>query len=514
MRISRRALLRGAAVAGAVTVLPAGAMAGYVWTSAGRGNVGEVSFGRPLAIPPLAGGVRDVRGRVRVELRLQAGRAELLPGKRTETWGVNGNYLGPTIRVRRGDTLAPVVRNTLPEATTLHWHGAELPAVSDGGPHQMVRPGEVWEPTWRMDQPAATLWYHPHPHGRTKEHVYRGIAGLLLVDDGMADGLLPAEYGVDDIPLIVQDKNFRSDGGLDTTNINWGGFAVTGLLGSEILVNGVWGPVLEVRSERVRLRLLNAANARIFDFVFGDGREFHVVAGDAGLLAAPVPVDHLQLSPGERAEVVVGLRPGERVRLRSRPPDLGANPLFDRLSGGDDEFDILELRAAADLRPAPPLPATLPAPARLPPPAGGRTERRFTLGEFHINGKVMDPARIDDVVSLGSTEIWRVRNDNTAPHNFHVHNAAFEVLEVSGRPPDPASRGRKDTVYVPPGVDVRLLVRFGQYPSPTWPYMYHCHLLAHEDAGMMGQFVVVEPGTDPATVAPPPVGDDNGHHHD
>ncbi|WP_369122430.1 multicopper oxidase domain-containing protein [Micromonospora deserti] len=125
----------------------------------------------------------------------------------------------------------------------------------------------------------------------------------------------------------------------------------------------------------------------------------------------------------------------------------------------------------------------------------------------------MDASRIDAVVPLGSTEIWRLRNDVGLPHNFHIHNAAFEVLEVAGRRPEPAGRGRKDTVYVPPGAEVRLLVQFGAYPSPTWPFMFHCHLLAHEDAGMMGQFVLVTPGTDPAVVAPPAPAD-IGHHHD
>ncbi|GAA3786339.1 multicopper oxidase family protein [Micromonospora maritima] len=514
MGLSRRALLRGTAVVGATVGLPAAGLAGYVWTTTRRSNVGRVSFDRPLAIPPLAAGVRGADGRLRVDLRLQSGRTELLPGRQADTWGVNGSHLGPTVRVSRGDVLAPRVRNDLPEATTLHWHGMELPAECDGGPHQMIRPGALWQPAWRVDQPAATLWYHPHPHGRTKEHVYRGVAGLLYVDDGAADGLLPDDYGVDDIPVIVQDRNFTRQGRLDEDGIAFGGLSVTGLLGSEILVNGVWGPVLGVRTELVRLRVLNASNARIYDFVLDHGRGFHVVAGDNGLLPAPVPVDHLRLSPGERAELLVELRPDERVRLRSRPPDLDADLAVDRLAGGADEFDILELRAAPSLRPAPPLPVALPAPPRLAPPLAGRRERVLRFGDFLIDGRTMDLSRIDAVVPLGSTEIWRLRNDVGTPHNFHIHNAAFEVLDVAGRPPGAAWRGRKDTVYVPPDTEVRLLVQFGAYPSPTWPFMFHCHLLAHEDAGMMGQFVLVPPGTDPTVVAPPPVADHNAPHHD
>jgi FtsP/CotA-like multicopper oxidase with cupredoxin domain len=138
----------------------------------------------------------------------------------------------------------------------------------------------------------------------------------------------------------------------------------------------------------------------------------------------------------------------------------------------------------------------LPAPPSPGPPAPGRPERLIELGDFLINGRTMDMGRIDELVPLGSTEVWRIHNTVDIPHNFHIHNAGFEVLDIDGRPPEPWMRGRKDTVYARPGSQMRLLVQFGQYAGTEPPYMFHCHLLAHEDANMMGQFALVEPGTD------------------
>jgi FtsP/CotA-like multicopper oxidase with cupredoxin domain len=495
--VSRRTALRGLGLGALAVVVPAVGVSAYAWTSTSRSNAGRVVFGRPLAVPPLLEGVRLPTGEVGLDLRLQAGTAELLPGRRTPTWGVNGPHLGPTVRVRRGDVLAPRVRNDLPEATSLHWHGMKLPAVADGGPHTMIEPGAVWTPTWRVEQPAATLWYHPHPHGTTKDHVYRGVAGLLLVEDGEAAGLLPGTYGVDDVPVVLQDVNIAEDGALDTTGIAYGGIDVVGLLGSDVLVNGTWGPVLRVSTELVRLRVLNSSNSRIYDLVLDDERPFHLVGADSGLLPAPVELEHLLLSPGERAELLVRVRPGERLLLRSRPPDLQGKVVYDRLTdhlaGGDDSFELLVLEAAERLAPSPPIPTALPAADQVLP--GGR-RRLLELGDFTINGALFAMDRVDAVVPLGGPEQWRILNDQGVPHNLHIHNADFTVLSVDGGPPPARLGGRKDTIYVAPGTDVELAVSFGQYPDPHVPYVFHCHLLAHEDAGMMGQFVVVEPGTE------------------
>jgi FtsP/CotA-like multicopper oxidase with cupredoxin domain len=184
-----------------------------------RRHTGELRFERPLAIPPLLEPKTDANGRKIFELDLRQGKAELLPGRRTWTWGVNGPHLGPTLRASRGDRIAMRVRNRLPEATTLPWHGMHLPAIADGGPHQMIEPGDSWEPSWRIDQPAATLWYHPHMMGSTEEHLYRGVAGMFILDDSSSADLdLPRTDGVDDIPVIVQDKRFNDDGELELSS--------------------------------------------------------------------------------------------------------------------------------------------------------------------------------------------------------------------------------------------------------------------------------------------------------
>ena len=175
-----------------------------------------LAFTNRLGIPPPAEPLIDPDGAKRFTLTLGTGETELLPGKITKNmWGVNGSYLGPVVRVERGDRVRMQVVNRLPEATTLHWHGMRLPARMDGGPHRMIEPGATQTPEWTVDQPATTSWFHPHPHERTAMHVYRGVAGLFLIDD--PDGPeLPSAYGVDDIPLIVQDKVLDGDGQLET----------------------------------------------------------------------------------------------------------------------------------------------------------------------------------------------------------------------------------------------------------------------------------------------------------
>ncbi|MBM7093806.1 multicopper oxidase domain-containing protein, partial [Streptomyces sp. S12] len=140
-------------------------------------------FDNALAIPPLAESTVEQDGTRVFSLRMQAGETEFRDGVRTPTWGFNGTYLGPTLRAKRGEKVRVRITNELGEASTVHWHGMHLPARMDGGPHQMIAPGGTWTPHWTVDQPAATLWYHPHPHGKTEEHVRRGLAGLFLLDD-------------------------------------------------------------------------------------------------------------------------------------------------------------------------------------------------------------------------------------------------------------------------------------------------------------------------------------------
>nr|WP_127820391.1 multicopper oxidase domain-containing protein [Microbacterium sp. CPCC 204701] len=477
--------------------------AGGIWFASNSARAtppaaGTVEFSRPLAVPPLA--PSRVEDGVRVfELSADEAATTFEDGRSTPTLGYNGSYLGPTLVASRGEQVRVHVANRLDRATTVHWHGMHLPAAMDGGPHAPIAPGATWHPGWEVDQPAATLWYHPHLHALTREQVDAGLAGMFLLrDEEEASLSLPRQYGVDDIPVIVQDRSFNADGSFAGSI----GMQFDGVLGDTILVNGTVAPYLDVTTERVRLRLLNGSSARMYDFGLADGREFDLIASDGGLLAEPVASTSVPLSPGERAEIVVTVEPGERVALRSNPPDPA-------LHAGSASFDVLELRATASLAPRPEVPAEL---ASLPAADAGDAvaERSFVMSGHNINDRQMDRGRADFTATVDTSEVWTVRNENPLPHSFHVHDTQFRVLSVDGSPPPARLAGLKDTIALEWSRDYRILVRFEDYADPTTPYMYHCHLLWHEDQGMMGQFLVVAPGQRPELKRPE--GDSDDHH--
>ncbi|WP_329060235.1 multicopper oxidase family protein [Streptomyces sp. NBC_01429] len=499
--MKRRAALKalGFGIGGAVVLTSGGY--GVYYAAAAQDTVGKIAFDKALSIPPLAESKISTSG-VRVfTLGIQSGRTRFKSGSTTRTWGVNGTYLGPTIRARRGEQVEFAVRNGLDQDTSLHWHGMHLPAAMDGGPHQIVPAGETWRPRWTIDQPAATLWYHPHIHGSTADHMYRGLGGLFLIDDEDTEtSKLPSEYGVDDIPMIVQDRAFDGDNQFEE-RVPLGGSL--GVIGDEVLVNGTIGPYVDVTTGLVRLRLLNGSNARLYNFGFSDDRTFSLVATDGGLLARPWNTERLYLSPGERAEIVVAFKPGERVELRSYPSEYGG--FLGRIEGFDDRLDICRFRAAAALSDGAEIPSSL---GDAPDLAGEKVarERSFVLSSDQINGRSMAMDRIDFGVREGTVEVWDVVNDNGFLHNFHVHDVQFQVLTVDGGKPEPHLRGWKDTVLLAQGKHYRLAMRFRGHTDPNRPYMYHCHLLQHEDNGMMGQFVVLGEGEKVGAVP-------QTHHH-
>jgi suppressor of ftsI len=509
----RRLLIGGGVILGGCVAIPMGGAATFFLANQPDSNVGDLDFTNPLAIPPLLDPEPDADGRKVFDLTLQTGQTRIVPDGQAETWGVNGPFLGPTLRARRGDDVAFAVHNELPDDTSIHWHGMHLPAAMDGGPHQMIAVGDTWEPEWAIDQPASTLWYHPHPHGETAKHVYRGVAGMFLIDDDESDGLdLPREYGVDDLPLIIQDKKLTDDGDLtmDTGSFfeQIGGSASFGVLGDRILVNGTYDPYLEVTRTLMRFRILNGSNARFFNLGFDDYRPFHLIATDNGLVPGePVELTRLQLGPGERAEIVVAFTEDDDIVLRSFEQNLGDSG---RQIGANDTYDIIAFRAADELGSSSALPGDLGSGGESPGVPADATVRDVELnGHGKINGKAMDMTRIDEVVPAGALEIWNVRSSGQ-PHTFHIHGATYHVLEVDGREPDASIRGPKDTVFVGPGHAVTLAVQFDSYTDPEMPYMFHCHILRHEDNGMMGQFVVVEPGTEDSVSRT--IESHHGHH--
>ena len=256
----------------------------------------------------------------------------------------------------------------------------------------------------------------------------RGLAGMFIVDDDN-DVRLPKAYGVDDLPVIVQDRSFGGDGEFNTRD-----------RGDTLLVNGTLAPYFDVTTEKVRLRLLNGSTARVYDFGLSDDRSFAMVASDGGLLEQPFAAKRIRLSPGERAEIIVAFRPGETTVLRSFGPDLGDNFFADVFGGGRDQFDVLELRAAARLAPSPDVPARLATIDRLDPANAAQT-RNFRLTGTNINGDEMDMNRVDEVVTVDTTEVWEVSNQDGQIHSFHVHDVQFQVLSVDGRAPDASLRG-------------------------------------------------------------------------
>ncbi|TDW31319.1 multicopper oxidase family protein [Cryobacterium psychrophilum] len=453
-------------------------------------TVGTVDFSNPLLIPPLAPSTVAADGTRSFDLTAQADTTQFTPGVDTETWGYDQGFLGPTLVMDRGEHVQMNVTNTLAEATTVHWHGMRLPARMDGGPHQLLAPDASWHPDWTIDQPASTLWYHPHVSGQTEHQVEMGLAGMIILHDDAERALdLPSTYGVDDIPVMVQDRRFDENGQM-VTDVR--GFI--GPLGDQMLVNGTVDPFLDVTTDVVRLRLLNASASRVYNFAFNDERSFDLIGTDGGLLRSPAPMTGIRLSPGERAEVLVRMVPGETVTLRSTPPDLGLKPTVSEQNAGADTLDVLELRAAGTLTAEAVTPSSL-VPMQKLSASDASQKRSFVLNGYNINNKLMDMGRIDETVEANSTEVWTVENTMPMPHNFHVHAVQFQVLRVGSAPPPPELAGWKDTIYLEPGVRYELIMQFGPYTDPNSPYMYHCHLLAHEDAGMMGQFVVVKPET-------------------
>jgi len=506
----------------AVVVLVVAASFAYPYVR-GTEYVNEgVALEHPLAIPPLLEPA-IVNGEKVFSLTAKSGRTELMPGAASETAGYNGTLLGPTIRAHRGERVRVEVNNELGETTTVHWHGMHLPAIMDGGPHQPIPPGNTWSPHWTVNNAAATLWYHPHTMGKTAEQVYSGLAGMFIVDDENSDALgLPNIYGVDDIPLIVQDRNFDDTGNLtyvrDKAQDNFGA------MGDTILVNGTHGPYLDVPKQLIRLRVLNASNARRYDFGFSDGRPFRQIATDGGLLEAPVERTRMLLSPGERAEIIVDMSQTDQpVTLMSHEIQ-GAAPmmhLMRTLSVGDNDeyqiFKILELRPQGTAATPGELPARLNTIAPLRAEDAARTRLFAITDRMSINAKPMDHARIDEVVTKDDIEIWEIDNREALfYHPFHIHDVQFQILDRDGRPPSDYERGWKDTVVVNPLEKVRVIARFSDYADPHTPYMYHCHILEHEDMGMMGQFVVVEHPSDETSVVSPldgTTGTDHGHGH-
>lgn len=482
-----------------------------------------------LVVPPVLTGVGPNN-----DYYLRAHDSSYTISDGTDTFRVNTmSYnnlpiLGPTIIWNTGDSVRMHLHNETGMTSTCHWHGAHVPAWCDGGPHDSIMMDSTWNPYFKVMDPPSTMWYHPHLHMHTESQVQMGMAGMIIINDP-ADPFyasLPHTYNVDDFPLVLQDKNLLAlspgTGYIDTCCS----------MGPTTVVNGVHAPVLTVPAQRVRFRILNGASERAFNLSFSDSTTYYVIATDAGYTAAPVQMDtgHVLMGGGERIEWEVDFtgRQGDTLYLTSymeeliNETDIPGTPQGNPgcyLATHIDSFNYNLMRIVVGPQvgtPAPPLPASF-APLVLPDtiasPANHRTKKLLFYNPTEVNmcGDTVPPFIIDnknfvldsinDIILLNANEIWTIRNTSGEAHPFHIHDISFYILDVAdtngtNRQPPPAyMQGPKDVVFVRNGTEVRFLTQFTDFYTTVdsdSAYMYHCHILAHEDGGMMHQFVVTD----------------------
>ena len=446
-------------------------------SSGGSGSNGSSST-KALPIPQLLGPTN--RGGVNhYDLTVQASQHNFFDGTATNTYGINGTYLGPTLVMYNGSEVSVNYANQLSETITMHSHGMHVPARMDGTAHQPIAAGANWSARYSVNQKACTNWYHPHTMDNTARQVYQGLAGLIIIEDNESQALnLPKRYGVDDIPLVLQDK-FFDNGQIDYNPSRQQ--VMRGYVGDTFIANGAIEPTLDVEAKEIRFRILNGSNSSVYELGFSDGRTFQQIATDNGFLEAPVSINRLRLSPAERAEIVVDLSNAKDQTI-----------ILNEYRHGKK---FVTINVNKDATQSTTLPSRLTTLERLNPSSAVRT-RSFVLsgrmGNFEINGKSMDINRIDERVSLGEVELWEITNTMGVDHNFHIHATHFMIVDRNGSASNIAAneRGYKDVVFVPANESVTVIVKMTDYRDSNVPYMYHCHFLEHEDRGMMGQFTV------------------------
>ena len=464
---------------------------GLLWSFAARELAAQDRAARPvgttatptdtLAAPPVLQNRSTVPGVVEVTLTAAPARLSLMPGAPTDVFAYNGRIPGPTLELHEGDRVIIHFRNELPEPTTVHWHGLNLPADADGSPFYPVAPGGQFDYVFTIGPgTAGTYWYHPHPDGRAGYQVAKGLYGAIIIR--AADDPLPAS--IPEKLMILSDNRLRPDGSIDLPDPDSPQGQVdmeNGREGDVLFVNGQIMPTLPIRSGEVqRWRIINAAAARIFRLAL-PGQTVLQVGSDGGLFERPVEVGEILLANSERVELLVrgdGL-PGGRTMLQTLPYDRYVPQT--RPTDWNRARDLVSLSYSRQ----PPLPrVALPSTLR-PIPALDTGQavvtRVVVMTQGLINGKVMDMSRVDFHGRLGTTEIWEIENLVGMDHPFHLHGFHFQVLDRNGVP-EP-SRRWKDTINVPGHETVRIIVRFDGYAGK---WMFHCHILDHEDQGMMG----------------------------
>jgi len=423
-------------------------------------------------------------------------------GNQTITGGINGKFWGPTLIINKGDTVHMNVTNYMNDSTTLHWHGMHLPAVMDGGPHQVIPPGTNWQPYWEVKNQASTLWYHPHLHEMTLEHITKGIGGFIIVRDSEEASLqLPRKYGIDDVPIVLTSRRYDSNNQFVYLNSSYGDYMLT---------NGTPNAEVNLPKQYVRLRILNAEIERGYNLGFSDNRTFFIIGNDGGLLNSPVAVTRVKLLVGERIEILVDLSNealGSSLDLKAFNSGQafgfpGGEPATSGQFGSllnNVDFNVLHINVISSTsNPVTSLPATLinnsywtsndatvNRSISITNGNPGGTPFNFDNVSFNLN-------TINKTVNLNDIEKWTVTNNNVFGHTFHIHDVEFKIVSRNGNASGVSNyeSGWKDVMYIPKGESVSFVAKFDDFSDTIHPFMYHCHFSNHEDEGMMGQFVV------------------------
>jgi FtsP/CotA-like multicopper oxidase with cupredoxin domain len=422
-----------------------------------------------------------------IDLEARVSDWEIAPGRTLRGWTYNGQVPGPTIEACVGDTVVVRLKNSLPEPTTIHWHGLRLPAAMDGTQvvQRPVSPGQSFEYRFRVPD-AGTFWYHSHSNETVQ--MERGLYGALVVrgaDEPVVDG---------DRVLVVDDVKLDRKGGF----AKFGGWLEEhmGREGGVRLVNGRQEPEINVSAGQMeRWRVVNASSARYVRLSV-DGKAFTIIGTGGGLIEAPVSATEVLLVPGNRTDIVVGpFDEGEVFSIESLP--------YDRHTGKK------RVERFATVRVGPPRSSRARIPERLREierlvPVDAAPNRIVTMSErlsirrgtdFMINNEMHHN---DKPVIVGELQVWDVVNASHMDHPFHLHGFFFQVLSVNGIAP--AFRSWEDTVNVPPRGRVRIAWMPDDRPG-MW--MYHCHILEHHAGGMMANFAVVRRAEDAETIPAP-----------
>ncbi|MBE2897416.1 multicopper oxidase domain-containing protein [Pasteurellaceae bacterium 20609_3] len=463
--LSRRALLKHTAVLGAGALLP---------------NIALAQKGRALPIPPLL----DVGRGKPVLLSMTRTQTRFLDGDKVDVWGFNGAYLGPTIKCKQGDFVRLNYRNQLPQAVSLTVQGLQASAELIGGVGKVFQPNAEWSPVIPITQSAASCWYHANTLAHSGYQVYRGLVGLWIIEDSASrKAMLPNQYGVNDIPLILQDVALNGQG---EQLFNPGDYP---FLGNHLLVNGVEAPYLDVARGWVRLRLLNASLSRSYQLSLDNGASMVLLAGNLGFVPQQREIKQLFLSPGERAEVLVDLNEGGEVALITGDKRGFLHNITALWADDSELVDNTVLR----LRPQGLVSAFAQKPQINAPLALSGTIEVVRERDMHLdvanallNRQRFDPRRIDVSAKLGTFERWNL--SSSSPTGFRIEGAKFLVERVNGRNVDLSQASWRDTLWL--NGPISVLVKFDNLSSNNFPFTFGASDFILADKGCLGMIVV------------------------